>query len=659
MKKICLVVCLLAWGVLSAGSVRSDLAGEFPLGVYWGWESVAYNARKAGLSSTNYVDRMLGLMKDRNCDAVWVVNGPSKPDGPEFLRLCERHGVRALLNTDLVGFFYNGYDGDPESMKRAAERTVGRLASFPSLMAYVLKDEPLVCSVQQVDYLYALMKDRDPYRRDSVVVAMTPDVQTYVEDTSLPVLCCDIYHFGGDRSRAIPNPSRVSMRQYRQTLRNLVLSAVHGGKTAWVMPMAFGDTWGPNYWDAEGRHWAEPGAYCHWRMPTCAETRWQAWEAVRTGAKGIVYFYLENARRFTEESIREGGEDHARYLKAVSYAENYRKGVGDVPFEPVRREIERESALCRPGGVPTPQFDALGVCFGRISLHRDRLVRSRPAAFPSFFCAEADCATGTLEVFGESGRIGVLVNDDVKSARTYRIAMPANVVSVRDLNGGILELSSARDGMREFAVTLEAGDGMLVGAEFAAGHAGMQLLHEDFRRTRQKGTVDARGTEIVPHGSFGICAERKLRRTADFGRPAFTVSNVTNPKSAVNTFAMNVNSRRHAGDLWLMVEGSLENCEIRAVLDGRVEKLETDVQHLKTGKSSAGTATSSAPTKVIWSSFSAKDASADCTIPGAMAAGGGMRLPVRLPVGITGLEFYLGDARSFITDIRMWHAPGP
>ena len=660
LKKHFSFVALAALGAFSASAMDfvSDLKRDFPLGVYWGWESVTFNAEVAGLSRTNYVDKLLGVIAQHNCDTVWIVNGPSNPGGQTFLSLCEKHGIRALLNSAHLDFFYHGWNGDGARLQEAARKSVERYGASPSLLAYVLKDEPLLCSVQQIDGIYDIMKREDPHKRDSVVVAMTPHAQTYIEDSSLPVVCMDIYHFGGDYSGNIPNPSRTSQRQYRLTLRGFVQSALQSGKNAWVMPMAFGDTWGPHYWDAKGRHWAEPGAYRHWRMPTIAETRWQAWEAVRAGAKGIVYYYIEDAGRYRVDKIKEGGSQHARYQKGIAQVEAMKaKSPNKRQFLSERLEIEKESALCDPGAKPTPQFDALGVCFGRIRPHRARLLASRPSSVPAFYSSDPDCVTGTLSDPSSTELTGVLVNDDVTRARTFTVCVPSSTASVRDLNGGTLALSGAKDGLRTFSVTLKPGDGMLLAATFEKGFAGLPVLHEDFRRINWKGNVAKENRKIEPYGAFHGCALRALSRTGDFDKPVFTVSNLTNPKTPVNTFTMNANARRRDGYLWLSAEGNLRNCEIRAVLDGKAAALQTDVYHLEAGKDAGGAAASAAPTKTVWRSDGKVDGAPTCAIPGRGVTGRGMLMPISLPVGTTGLEFYLGDDKSFLTDVRIWFTP--
>ena len=82
-------------------------------------------------------------------------------------------------------------------------------------------------------------------------------------------------------------------------------------------------------------------------MPTPAEVRWETWAALATGAKGVFHFAL---------FYNVGADPTAKALGP------------DLPFG-VKERTESGS----PGGMlyrdgrPTPQFTAMGECFGRIA----------------------------------------------------------------------------------------------------------------------------------------------------------------------------------------------------------------------------------------------------------------------------------------------------
>ena len=58
------------------------------------------------------------------------------------------------------------------------------------------------------------------------------------------------------------------------------------------MPGAFAEIWGDWYYDKDMNVVVQPGAFLNWRMPTAGETRWQVWEGLASGAKGVIYFVL-------------------------------------------------------------------------------------------------------------------------------------------------------------------------------------------------------------------------------------------------------------------------------------------------------------------------------------------------------------------------------
>lgn len=633
--------------LVSFAAAADELKDAFPLGVYWAWERNGANAAAAGTDRTNYVANALALCKAKNCDTVWIVNGPGKPDAPYFLDMCEKAGMKALINSSLMGYFVWGHDGDEAKVVQQLTKTAAAVGEKPALLGYILKDEPLHCSVQQIDYLHDLAKRIDPHHRDSTVVAMTPQIQTYLEDTSLPVLCMDIYHFGGNRSHLIPAPQRTSKGCYRATCQNAVTVAERRGKHVWIMPQSFCEIWGLTYYDDAGRQWCDPGTYIHWRMPTAAETRWQAWEAVRAGAKGVVFFLLNPNEERKEADVREGGKGYKNAQKSLKWFVSHDFMTDKRRIESEKTELPPETALTRCGGKSTPQFDALGEAFGRIAKAKDRLLKSRCAPFPVFFSADPDCATATFAIHRSTfniqpstSHLGVIVNDELNgAAREVVVSVPSNVESVREIGGGAYALSEAKDGLRTFALTLEPGDGRCVEATFKDGYAGMQLLHEDFLRHNYKGSVAA-FAEARLCISYNVGGPKQLvyreNQAVTTNAPAFVVRNLTNPKTAINTAFMNINAKKRNGNVWLYAKGRSDGLRIRAVLDKDAKALETDTAHLEENAKAGEATTDAAPTMTLR------------PVPG---------LPVQLPVGTTGLEFYFDKKDASLVDVMLWFTP--
>ena len=613
------------------------LKDEFPFGVFWAWERNDFNSKFAGLTHEQYAEKELKLLKDMNCDAVWFVHGPGAKNAPWFMPMMEKYGVKGMVASELINLYYDGeVSKGLDFVDKRAANTAKTYSQYKSLLGYVLKDEPLFCSVQHTDYFYDAMRRADP-AHDAAVIAMPPQYQTYLEDTQLPVVCTDIYHFGGDKSVWIPHPARESRRTFRGTVHNAVTAAEKAGKHVWIMPMVFANIWGPNYWDAEGRRWALPGSYEHWRMPTPAESSWQVWEAVRGGAKGVLFYLFNDARHYTEESLAPGSKDRKRMQAALDEYGVVAKHGSNVLVQ-VKKEIDPGNALTKPGGDPTPQFLSIGGAFGALAPHKRRLLASRRALFPVFFPEGADVKAQTFEERDSRTRLGILVNDDIEKAVRARIRVAKNVVRVRDLNGGELPIADLGvDKFNVFEVAIAPGGGAILEAEFTGGYAGFPLLCEDFSRGSAKGVIDDAVAEKSRYAMFGIGADWQLRlkKGADASKSAFTISKLTNAKSANNTVFMNLNRKRELGTVFLDLHGDFKSLEVTAILDPKATEEKTDVLH--TGEKAVSDASAAAPRRVVWRA--------------------GDFLPVAMPMGATGLEFRLGDKEDSLREVRLWFVP--
>lgn len=624
--------------IMFSGFVSAQgLKNEFPLGVYWAWPHNKANAEAAGMETDAYVDKSMETLRSLNCDSIWIVNGPYD-ESAKFLDCCEKHGIKAVLPTVFVEMYYQAFNGDLSRYEKYAADTVAKIGDKKALMGYVLKDEPRLNSLQQSDYFHNLLKRADPQHRDSIVVAITSDIQTYVEDSSMPVLCTDVYLFGGSRSTVIPNTPKAAQDLYRATCGNAVSAAERSGKHLWIMPQYFQDVWGWNWWDENHRHWMEAGSYVHWRLPTVNEARWEAWEAVRSGAKGVLYFLANPRGERTKEDIAPGGKDY-KWMKP--YLDNVMKQAflkDKSNLEPELAELPREQGLMYIGGEPTPAFKALGGAYGKIAKAKARLLSARKAPFPIFFTEDPELHMATFAPVDGNDLLGVLVNDDLEKKRTFRIFMADNVESVREVGGAEFVLSEAKDSLKSFEITLEPGDGAVLSATFKDNRSGMQLYHEDFMRHLYKGMAadftETKANIACNNRGIGDLVYRK--GAAVTNAPAFTISNLTNAKNANNTIFLNLNSRKKEGNVWLYFTGKAVS--VRAVLDKDAKELKTDVMHVEalSGESRSVADGSSAPFAEL---------NITCG------------LPVQIPVGTTGLEFTFDAEDSFLREIHLWFTP--
>ncbi len=79
--------------------------------------------------------------------------------------------------------------------------------------------------------------------------------------------------------------------EFTNALNSFGTAAELYGKHSWFMGQMFGDVWG-RHWRKGDRMIVEPGSYLHWKMPSEAESRWQVWESLRLGSKGIFFYVL-------------------------------------------------------------------------------------------------------------------------------------------------------------------------------------------------------------------------------------------------------------------------------------------------------------------------------------------------------------------------------
>ena len=634
-------VALIA-GVSIAQAVAGPIKEEFPLGGYWSWNYAPFNTAAAGTNLQGYAERMLTALRDNNYDTIWFVHGPDKDSVDWFMPMMERYGIKGVVMSDFSNFYYNDdLRKGPDNVFKVAETCAKRFSKYSSLLAYTPRDEPGSWNAQHTDYFCEVLRKFDP--NHGMVAVMQPTFyQAYVDDTRLEAICTDIYHFGGEGSRWIPSPRATSLKTFRRTVHNAVTAAARVGKNAWIMPQAFGNTWGPHYWDEQGRHWALPGAYFHWRMPTPEECRWQVWEAVRGGAKGVVFYLLnEGGGGLLKESDMKPGNMYYDMSMALVRNQRLVELFGSNVLNQVKREIEPDASLLGVGCKETPQFKVIGETFGKLRPHKKLLLKSRRALFPVFFPTDDFVCAQTFACEGDAARLGIIVSDDIENARTVKVRVARNVSRVIDLNGGELKLTPVKGTpYKVFEVALEPGGGALLAASFEGGHPGIPMMHEDFSRHNTKGAVDTDVAEQSRYNTFGIAADWQLRLKdgADATKPVFTVQNLTNPKRAMNTIFMNVNRKERTGTIFLDMVADTGHASVTVLMDadavGRSDDTFFTNQDAKGAKSADGDKT---VRRIIWKS--------------------GDPLPVTVPVGATGLEFRLGKNDS-LREVFLWYVHG-
>ena len=606
----------------------------FPTGVFWPWERTKTNAEGAGMELWAFVESQMKQLREHGCNTVWFVNLP-EGNMPKILLLAEKYGLKVLLNSGLIEAFYHDA-GSLSRLKWIAENTVRRIGEFPALLGYVLKDEPLLCSVESCNYFYELMKKADP-GRDSLVVAMNRQSVTFLRESRLPVVCTDIYYFGHDRSTNLPNPAAVSQKEFTDGLDAYNQVAEQSGKHSWFMGQMFGDVWGRHHLSG-GKCIVEPGSYLHWRMPTAAETRWQIWEALRNGSKGIFFYVLLPPKPLTipPDQVKPGTPE-ARMVAGMDANAKTAASWKRQELTKKRMTIDPGAGAIQYGGKPTEQMRAMGKVFQLLRAHEKLLLARRRAAFPVFFPAHADADAATFET-GDDRRYGIVVNRNLNEKRDLEILLPANVRAVENLTGGTaLPVAKKNADFRSIVLTLEPGDGALLAASFVNDVPGMPVCRESFGQTSMFRVNLNSNAEVFTHGNFGADVHRSVRLKGEPSKPVFTLENLTNRKSAQNTFTMNLNKEKRDGTVYCLLNGKLSSAVVKSV-STRSSGEKTNVNYLadENFRSAKREARGTRNNVVQERDY---------------------RIPAVVPAGTTSLEFYLNSRSDFISDVTVWFIP--
>lgn len=443
----------------------------FCTGVYWPWERTKWVAENSGLDFWKFVEEKIKELKNEfNCKIIWFVN-ISIEDASKVCDIAEKYGIYVFpCISPILHLAYHGIR-NTDDIKKAVNETYKILGNKKSLGAYVLVDEPRRVMTKQMEIFRRALKEVDK-NRESIVVTMNSDTESYAYQTNFPVLCVDIYPFGGDKSPNIPNPAISSQRYYRSVLNSLYKEAKKNGKKLWVMGQVFAENWGPWWYDENMNVVIEPGAYIHRRMPTIEETRWQIWEALRTGCKGVVFFvYLPCPNNWNGK-----GDIPEKLLKSSQTAINNK-----WPITKNQIKTNMAEALLYKNGSPTPQMKEMGRIFGIISKYEDLIFSFEPSDFPVVFVEEPFKTNTFLSSKDEKVRYVIIINDDLKETKEKKILFLPNVKSVYDILSK-KEINLESEDNSDFLTTylkLEPGSGTILKVEFY-NECGFLVFKEDF-----------------------------------------------------------------------------------------------------------------------------------------------------------------------------------
>ena len=605
------------------------LKNVFPTGVFWPWERTYSCANYAKMELWAFVDKTMKLLKENGYDTVWFVNISNKDNMLKVLSIAEENGMQVLLNTDLLHIVYNGASS-LEGLENMAWSTYKTLGASDALLGYVLKDEPQLFETENMSTFYNLMREVDP-SRDSVAVVMNRQSLTYLRDSALPVVCSDIYYFGSENSTQLPTP-KESQREFTLVLSCYGKAAETYGKHAWFMGQMFGDAWG-RHWRKGDKLVVEPGTYLHWKMPTDAESRWQIWEALRLNTKGV-FFYVLLPPIQLEVPPSEATEDwQKRRLENMDRNAAVAASWEGQKLLEKQIEIDPGEGMLDMDGTPRPQMLATAPIMRMLRKHEQRLARRSFSKIQLFYAG--DEKTDTMTFASDGKHIGVIVNRDLLNRRTAKVLLLPNAQAVINLATDTeIPMKAFSEDFKEIELDLDAGDGALLELKFS-GRPGICLLSEDFSRNSQFRLSIGKNAHVITIESMGADFKRALalKGKADQSEPVCTLMRLTSPKTG-NTVALNMNRTRKSGTIYCQVNGSLNGCKVRAVTD-ETGGAKDNFMHLKTAESYDVGGSGEG--------FVIQDKE--------------FFRPAVVPVGTSGLEFYLDSPDDMITDVALWFVP--
>ncbi len=422
-----------------------------PLGVYLSWERTGACAKHFGIDRWDDVKKRLDAIAANHVDTLWVTN-MAEADLPRLIGDCEKRRIRLVVSMGSIEgkLDWRWHDGG-KYYDEVIPRVVALAGESDTLAGWVLSDEPSEAILPRIEDLRKRFRKADP-DRFCLVVSMWPQTPEVPRQTELPVVCVDLYPFFGPRDPNGPHTDGASRHFFRSNAQRMVDAIGDKNVVPWIMPMCFSDIWGPRRYDARGHLIALPGAYMHWRCPTLAEIRWQIWEAIRSGCKGILFYTL----------APEAPNPKTESLPPPEIAKTNEKIV--LAAEPTDLG---PNALTNPDGSPTPQLEEIGRAHKRLGPHK-ALVRRWKRSGSVTADAEPPVKAQSFSDPVTGRHYVVVVNDDFHRERTAEIRLKPGTTRlvdiVRQTEVKMEEVVSA-DGGRSARVVLAPGDGTIVEIE--------------------------------------------------------------------------------------------------------------------------------------------------------------------------------------------------
>lgn len=532
------------------------LEGQLTLGVYWPWERTKFHAQTADKEFWSFVDDTMSMLKNElHCNLIWFTNGPDDPG--RVCELAEKHGLKILITTKLAGYFHHGMPSE-KKLQQSIQDIVTPMLNQKALAGYVLKDEAKSYERAQMEVYSQALKSADP-SRPSILVSMPKDTQAYALGTDLPIICSDIYHFGGDRSPNIPNPNRRSQSSYRRTINALTQMTRKSKKIAWAMPQAFAEFRGPFWLNDKQNAMLEPGTYWHWRMPSKAQIKWQTWESIRAGCQGVVFFTLFFNNKYATWNPADGKAPE-KLIKQMKVAQKNN-------WPSVKKQINTHAPLCLTysNGRPTKQALAMALEFKFLNKIKNLISNWKPAPVPVSFTSDTG-ATKSFRVLGDPSIYVVVVNDDCEQSNQLSLRFLPHTTQVINLKtGNPLILSDeliGHEALRKAVLPLDAGAGTVLRVHFANNESGQLLVDESFDLRHL--VVKLENAQIVSEPrSFGMGTQSRVRAEPNSSGSASIILEKLDKKPQRGSLLAGKHRglRQNKNRIYLLIDGKYPNSE--------------------------------------------------------------------------------------------------
>ncbi len=442
---IILTALCLGGVLLTAAQIPADRPPDFvPSGAYLSWERTAANAAAHGIDQWEDVTRRLDVLEMNNINLLWVTN-MSVADLPRLIEECGLRDMMLLPNMGAIeakvdwrwseGSTY--YDQMVPSILKAA-------GDSPTLVGWVLSDEPLEEHFPRIEALRRAFREIDP-DRFCTIVTMWPQTPLVPKATDLPVVCVDLYPFFAPRSPNGPHTDAASQRFFRRNAEAMITAIGDSNVAPWIMGMAFCEIWGPRTYDENGHLIALPGAYCHWRSPTPAEMRWQVWETLRVAARGFICYTV------APEAPRE---------------ETALLPPADVEWKNVlvREPVDMgPNALTNPDCSETPQLAELGRVYASIEPYTGLILRWQMTDIDLIAAAPPGQVQAFLDPDSDD-IYAIVLNDNLQQDAEILVHFGTGVTTVRDMTRD-RDIPLTRDvpvGNSTGTLVLAAGEGTIL-----------------------------------------------------------------------------------------------------------------------------------------------------------------------------------------------------